>query len=387
MAKKYRADQVGSFLRPAEVKEAHAARANGTLSDERVREIEDAAILRLLDMQRATKIEVLSDGEFRRPGWASGFQAAVDGYVEGTPAVSLNIQVPGGGTVDRASVPGSGSNAFAGFRRVIGGKLVSKRRITAHEAGFLQQHANGQPFKATMPAVSYVVARAYNPEITGRVYPTHMDVLRDAAGIVHGEIAALIGEGVPYIQLDNPHYTDYLEEGLRDRWQAIGIDPRDALKNDIEADNLCLRGHNRANVTLAMHLCRGNAGRGQAATAGFHKTGGYDWVAEQLFSSLEVDTFLLEYDSDRSGSFEPLRYMPKGKIVVLGLVTTKSGELESADDVRRRIDEAAKYVALDDLCLSPQCGFASTEAGNPLTEDQERRKLELVVEVARQVWG
>jgi len=396
MAAKYRAEQVGSFLRPKEVLEAHQAQAQGTMTAQQVKDIEDKAILDILTMQKQVGVEVLSDGEFRRPGWASGFQAAVEGYVPGQPAVSIRINVPPG---DSSHVPGMGvgqgqgqgqgqpgSNAGFGGPRVIGEKLRPKRRIAAHEAGFLKEHAGGMPFKATMPAISYVVARSYNPDITGQAYPTRLDVLKDAAGIMQGEIKALVGEGVPYVQLDNPHYTDYLEEALRERWQAVGVDQKKALAEDIEADNMCFRGFDRSNTVLAMHLCRGNAGRGPEAAAGWHKAGGYDWVAEQLFSQLEVDTFLLEYDDERSGGFEPLRFMPKGKTAVLGLITTKKRDLEKADDVLRRIEEAAKYMALEDMALSPQCGFASTQAGNPLTPDEQKRKLELVVDVARRVW-
>ena len=161
-----------------------------------------------------------------------------------------------------------------------------------------------------------------------------------------------------------------------------GVDQDQALKDDIEADNACLRGFDRSNVTLAMHLCRGNGAGGS-----WHTSGGYDRIAEQLFNQLEVDAFLLEYDSDRAGTFEPLRFMPKGKTVVLGLVTTKAGELESQGLLLRRIEEASKFVDIDDLTLSPQCGFSSTLQGNPLTWDDQSRKLELVVETARKVWG
>jgi len=165
------------------------------------------------------------------------------------------------------------------------------------------------------------------------------------------------------------------------------VDPARALEEDIAADNFTLTGVDRDKVVLAMHLCRGNGGRGQDQPAGWHTSGGYDAIAEQVFGGLQVDRFLLEYDSERAGGFEPLRFMPKGKIVVLGLVTTKSGELESEATLLRRIEEASKYVDVENLALSPQCGFASTLAGNPLTEDEERRKLELVVGTARKVWG
>jgi 5-methyltetrahydropteroyltriglutamate--homocysteine methyltransferase len=199
------------------------------------------------------------------------------------------------------------------------------------------------------------------------------------------EVQALASEGVPYIQIDNAHYPDYIPEQRRDAWRAIGIDPAQALDEDIRADNLAVRGLDRSldrsKVILANHICRGN---GRSA---WHTEGGYEPIAEKVFGGLDVDRFLLEYDSDRAGGFEPLRFIPPGKQVVLGLVTTKVGELEKQDDLLRRIDEASKYVPIENLALSPQCGFASVEQGNLLTWDEQRRKLELVADTARKVWG
>lgn len=374
MAKRYRADQVGSFLRPPEIQQAHAALAESRLSAEELRKIEDQEILKILEMQKQVGIDVYSDGEFRRRGWASGFAEAVEGYVEGTPSIVLRA---GGGRPTTAPQQAP----VGGGRRVLGAPLRVKRRLTAHEAAFLKQHAPGD-FKVTMPAASYIVARGYNPEVSDRVFGSRKGLLQAVAEIIRAEIAALVAEGVPYIQLDNPHYTDYVADDLREQYRALGIDPDEALREDVEADNASLRGFDRANVTLAMHFCRGNTGGG-----GWHKAGGYDRIAETAFGGLEVDAFLLEYDSERAGTFEPLRHMPRGKTVVLGLVTTKSGELEPQELLLRRIEEASRYVPLDELTLSPQCGFASTFQGNPLTYDQQRRKLELVVDTARKVWG
>jgi 5-methyltetrahydropteroyltriglutamate--homocysteine methyltransferase len=269
----------------------------------------------------------------------------------------------------------------AGAGRVIGEKLRQKRRLTEHEVGFLKQHVAG-PFKMTMPAATYVVTRGYKPGVTDKVYENRSAVLRDAADIINRELKALVAEAVPYVQLDNPHYPDYISDDRRDQWRALGVDPDQALREDIDADNASLAGLDRSKVTVGMHLCRGNGPLGR-----WHTAGGYERIAEQVFGGIDVDRFLLEYDSERAGGFEPLRFMPRGKTVVLGLITTKSGELESADLLRKRIEEASKYVPLEDLALSPQCGFASTLIGNPLTWDEQRRKLELVVETARKVWG
>ncbi len=374
MARRYRADQVGSFLRPQTVLDAHVARAQGRMTPEALRRIEDKAILEVLDLQRQAGIDVLSDGEYRRSSWAGEFVASVDGYVPGSAPIALSF---------RGAAPGETPAAPAGQPpgRVIGAKLQQNRRLTADVASFLRQHADG-PFKLTMPAASYVTARGFKPGVSDHAYPTRKDALDDVASIIQAEVKALVAEGVPYVQIDNPHYADYIDAGRKEQMRAIGIDPDKALAEDIEADNRCLEGFDRGGVTLAMHICRGNGGRG-----GWHTEGGYDAIAEQVFGSLNVDAFLLEYDSERAGGFEPLRYIPKGKTVVLGLVTTKAGRLEPRDLLLRRIEEASKYVALDDLSLSPQCGFASVMQGNPLTWDEQRRKLELVVETARKVWS
>jgi 5-methyltetrahydropteroyltriglutamate--homocysteine methyltransferase len=329
----------------------------------------------VLDMQKQVGIDVLSDGEYRRGGWASDFQDAVDGYVPGSPPVVMSWHSPSGGAATLEAPAGAGGG------RVIGKKLQKQRRLTEHEVGFLKQHAHG-PFKMTMPAATYVVTRGYKPGVTDQAYDSRVDVLRDAAGIIHDELQALVDEGVVYVQLDNPHYPDYISEDRREQWRGLGVDPDQALLDDIQADNASIAGLDRSKVTVGMHLCRGNGPLGR-----WHTEGGYERIAEQVFGGIDVDRFLLEYDSERAGGFEPLRFMPSGKTVVLGLITTKSGELESQDLLRRRIDEASKYVAIENLALSPQCGFASTLIGNPLSWDEQRRKLELVVDTARKVWG
>jgi 5-methyltetrahydropteroyltriglutamate--homocysteine methyltransferase len=375
MTKKYRADQVGSLLRPQEVLDAHAALREGKLSDDQVRQIEDKAIIEAIALQKQIGIEVISDGEMRRAGWSGDFPASVEGYVPGTPPIRFVW------SNQAAATPPAGLGPQGGGQ-VIGGKLKQKHRLTANQVPFLKQHAGGTPFKITMPTPSYVTTRGYKPGVSEPAYANRKAVLDDVTAIIAAEVKALAGEGVPYIQLDNPHYPDYIDPSRVDQMKAYGWDVKQMIRDDVAADNAVLRGFDRSNLTLAMHFCRGNGGRG-----GWHTSGGYDAIAEEVFGGLEYDAYLLEYDSDRAGSFEPLRFMPKGKTVVLGLITTKSGELESADDIVRRIEAALKYVDINDLALSPQCGFASVAAGNPLTPDEQRRKLELVVEVARKVWG
>ena len=373
----YRADQVGSFLRPAAVKDAHAAYAAGRLSLEQLRDLEDAAILEVLELQKQVGVDVFSDGEFRRGGWSGDFADAVEGFITGAPAVTVFNTASGNNPEQRPGGPTA---------RIIGDRLQRKHRMTEHESRFLAQHAPG-PYKMTMPAASYVLARGYRPDVTDKLYGDRAAALHDVASIIRDEVQSLVSEGVPYIQLDNPHYPDYVVDERNAQWRAAGVDPERAIEEDIVADNLTVSGVDRTKVIVAMHLCRGNGGRGQDQPAGWHTAGGYDAIAERVFGGLDVDRFLLEYDSERAGGFEPLRFIPPGKTVVLGLITTKSGELEAQDTLVRRIEEAAKYVPLENLALSPQCGFASTIAGNPLSVDEEKRKLELVVATARRVWG
>jgi 5-methyltetrahydropteroyltriglutamate--homocysteine methyltransferase len=377
---KFRADQVGSFLRSDELKAAREAYQQGNLALQQLREVEDRDVLRILEMQQQVGIDVYSDGEFRRGGWASDFQEAVAGYVPGAPPVIMSWHSSGGGTGTMTEAPPQQAGTGV-VSRVIGDKLRQKQRLTAHEVGFLKEHAPG-PFKMTMPAATYVTTRGYKPGVTDKVYASRVEVLHDAASIIGNELQALASEGVPYLQLDNPHYPDYISEDRREQWRSLGVEPDRALAEDIAADNASIAGLDRSQVTVGMHLCRGNGPLGR-----WHTAGGYERIAEQVFGGIDVDRFLLEYDTERAGGFEPLRFMPRGKLVVLGLITTKSPALESQDELLRRIDEASKYVPLEDLALSPQCGFASTLVGNPLTWDDQRRKLELVVETARKVWG
>lgn len=375
MPAQYRADHVGSLLRPGEVLEAHKAFRDGRLPLEQLRQIEDSAILAALKMQQEVGIDIVTDGEYRRGGWASDFNDAVEGYVPGPPPVSINWRMGKG----EPRPPVTAFGATAAYQ-VVGAKLRQKRRMTAHESGFLKQHATG-PFKVTLPAASYMVARGFSPGITDKVYLTRAALLEDVVAIVKAEIAALIADGVSYVQIDNPHYPDYVDENKRQQWAAMGIDPDRALAEDVAADNACLQGLNRQGVTLAMHLCRGN---GRSA---WHTSGGYDRIAEQVFGGIDVDRWLLEYDSERAGTFDPLRSIPNGRTVVLGLLTTKEGALESQDNLLRRIEEATSFVPAENLALSPQCGFASVAEGNLLSPEDQRRKLELVVSTARKAWG
>jgi methionine synthase II (cobalamin-independent) len=382
MAPNYRADHVGSLLRPAELLQARRDASDGRLSGEAVHEIEDRAVLRALALQREAGIDVLTDGEYRRHDWAGDFTASVDGYVSAPPPVRMHWTLP-------ESVASSGETSMRAaaaempqqMGRVIGERIRLRHRLTEHEEPFLREHAAGHVFKITMPATSYIVARGWKPGVTDKVYASRWELAEHVASIMNAEILALAAEGVPYIQVDNAHWPDYIPADRLDALRAIGVDPDQAMLEDVRADNLATRGLDRSRITLANHICRGNL-RSAWSTAG-----GYERIAETVFGSLDVDRFLLEYDSDRAGGFEPLRFVPEGKQVVLGLITTKVGQLENQDDLLRRIDEASRYVPVENLAISPQCGFASVEQGNLLSWDDQRRKLELVVSTARRVWG
>jgi 5-methyltetrahydropteroyltriglutamate--homocysteine methyltransferase len=360
MNTKYRAEQVGSLLRPPELLKARES----SIPPDQLHAAEDRAISEALAQQRAIGIDILTDGEMRRGSWLTDMAEAVDGFVR--DKVMLEWKGPGGG-------------AEASTANAVGGTLRKLRPLTAHEVPFLKQSAQG-PFKITLPAPSNFIVASYKPGITDRFYAGPADLLQALAAIVHDEIQWLVSQGVTYIQLDAPYYSHYLDPTQRARMRQAGRDPDRELDLGIAGDNAALEGVPRDRVTLALHVCRGNS------RSRWYTEGGYDAIAEKLFQTLQVDRFLLEYDTERSGGFEPLRLVPGGKIVVLGLVTTKEANLESVDTLRRRIDEAARHALLENLALSPQCGFASVASGNLLSIDDQWRKLELVAETARKVW-
>ena len=365
----YRADHVGSLLRPAEVKEARSAFQAGRLDADRLREIEDRAILDALERQRAAGVSVLTDGEFRRTGFQNDLIEAVAGFVmPNAPAVVRVWQGPGGEPTEQ------------GTRQVVGAKLRQVRGLTENQREFLQAHAPG-PVKVTVPSPSQFPAISFQPGVSDQFYPTRSELLWEIAGFIKAEVQALLASGVDYIQIDAPRYSYYVDPQWRQHLRDLGEDPDHAFEEAVDADNYCLEGAQRPGVTVAMHVCRGNN------QSKWYAQGGYEAIAERLFGTLAVDRFLLEYDTERAGTFEPLRFMPADKMVVLGLVSSKDATLESPDYLIQRIEEASAHVPLERLALSPQCGFASTAAGNLLTEDDQWRKLELVAETTRRVWG
>jgi 5-methyltetrahydropteroyltriglutamate--homocysteine methyltransferase len=363
----YRADQVGSLLRPPELLKARADVAEGKVDAEYLRYEEDRAILNVLSLQRQIGLDVVTDGEYRRGAWMTDMADSVDGFVKQSAVMSW--KGPGGGDQESSS-------------HVVGGKLKPHRRLTGDQAAFVKKHVGDQPFKITVPSPSGFMNSSYRRGVSDSAYPIPAEMLADLSAIVRDEIGALFAEGVPYVQMDTPQYSYYGDPNMTARMRDAGLDPEKALNMAIDADNAALAGIERAGVTVALHVCRGNSRSRWVAE------GGYDAFADKLFNGLQVDRFLLEYDDPtRSGGFEPLRFVPDGKMVVLGLITTKTPGLESKDDLKRRVDEAARHIPLERLALSPQCGFASVAAGNLLDWDDQRRKLELVVEVARDIWS
>jgi 5-methyltetrahydropteroyltriglutamate--homocysteine methyltransferase len=380
MPQPYRADHVGSLLRPPELIGARDDFTEHRISEDELRAAEDAAVLTALEMQRETGIGIYSGGEYRRSGWSNVVRDAVEGLVptEGSPISGFLGEWQG----PHAPMATSSTTTSArGGAMVASEKLRQVRRLVGTDAEFLKAHSPG-PWKMTMPGPLSAAGQLWRAGISDGVYPRRLDLARDLVPMLRNEIAALKADGCAYVQIDSLHYVERVADNtIRAKMIASGEDPEAYLDELIEIDNQVLAGVQSPEVTIGMHMCRGNN------RSAWHAEGSYEPIAEKAFGSLQVDRFLLEYDTDRAGGFEPLRFVPRSKIVVLGIISSKEPELESVDDLRRRIDEAARYVPLENLAITPQCGFASTYLGNLLTWDEQQRKLELVVKTAQRVWG
>ncbi|HET6319549.1 MAG TPA: cobalamin-independent methionine synthase II family protein [Chloroflexota bacterium] len=373
----FRADHVGSLLRPPELLQARSEQAEGRITVEQLRSIEDQCVLKALGLQRDVGISVFTEGEYRRAGWSTGVREAVDGLVPNPDPPALSIL----GAWQGPSAELANASVTAMRSMVAGERLRAKKRLVGEEAAFLKRHAPG-PWKITMPGPLSVAGQLFKPGITDRAYRDRQELAEDIAAMQRQEIAALKSDGVSYIQLDSLHYVERVADTtIRARMIESGEDPDAYLDELIALDNSVLATAHAEGVTVGLHMCRGNN------RSAWHAEGAYDPIAEKAFSALDVDRFLLEYDTERAGGFEPLRFVPRGRMVVLGLISSKLPALESHDDLRRRIDQAAQYVPFENLAISPQCGFASTAPGNLLTWDEMKRKLELVVETARRIWG
>jgi 5-methyltetrahydropteroyltriglutamate--homocysteine methyltransferase len=358
----YRAEVIGSLLRPSLVKQAMQQAAEGGIGRADLDLVQDRAILDAVALQEACGLDVITDGEYRRAIFWDPVIAALDGL---TTDAASPVMFGASGSKDDLRLP------------AVTGKLRLHESLLQRELRFLLAHTS-TPTKATLPAMAQASA-LWLPGVSEGAYPTRAAYVADLVEIMRGEIRALAALGVRYVQLDCPRYTYACSEEGRNRLRALGIDPEPWLGEMIAFDNRLIEGFD--GITFGLHLCRGNH-RSMWAVEG-----GYDPIAERLFNELKVDRLLLEYDTPRAGSFAPLRYVPPEKTVVLGLISSKEARVETRDEILPRIEEAARYVPMDRLALSPQCGFASTLPGNLLGEAEQRRKLELVARLAREVWG
>jgi 5-methyltetrahydropteroyltriglutamate--homocysteine methyltransferase len=364
----FRADHVGSFLRPKYLLDARDQFFNQkSISAEQLRAVEDKAITEIVQFQQDVGLQSITDGEFRRTYFHIDFLEQLGG-------VKTDIPV----TVKRAD----GSEELAPpVIRVIDRVRHAKSIQLADFRYLKSQLAPGMTPKVTIPSPTMLHFRGGRAGISKEAYPELDPVFYDDVAKAYGdELQSLADAGCTYVQMDDTNMAYLCDEKMREAARQRGDDPNELPHRYAGFINKVVARKPKG-MTLAMHLCRGNFKSTHAAA------GNYEPVAEALLSEMNLDAIFMEYDDDRSGDFRPLRYLPKGRVVVLGLVTTKFGQLERKDDLKRRIDEAAKFVPIDQLCLSPQCGFSSTVHGNNIAVDDQRRKLALVVETAREVWG
>jgi 5-methyltetrahydropteroyltriglutamate--homocysteine methyltransferase len=365
----FRADHVGSLLRPPELLKAREDHAAGRIGDDELHTAENEAIREVVKMQQDVGLRDATDGEFRRTSWHMDFIYSLGGIsqVEGE---SIHVHFR----------DEKGEYDYAPPAMRVGGKVQLKDTIFGDAFTFLRETANGVTPKLTIPSPSMVHYRGGNSSIDHDVYPEIDDFWADLTSAYNDEMHRLYDLGCRYLQLDDTSLAYINDPAQREHILEIGGDPNHLHEQYIANINRVIADR-PDDLAITTHMCRGNNQSMWVAE------GGYDFVAEALFNNLQVDGFFLEYDDERSGTFEPLRFVPKGKVVVLGLITTKRPELEDKDMLKRRIEEATKYVDIDQLCLSPQCGFSSTVEGNKLTRDDQAAKLRLVVETAEEVWG
>lgn len=362
----YRADQVGSLLRPERLKDARVKAEKGEISRQQLRDLEDACIREVIALQESAGLQGITDGEFRRAFWHVDFLTGFDGIVwtHGDYAVSFKGD--------------DGKIAHMSSMLVVNDKVRRSKPIMVDDFKFVKS-ATSKTAKFCIPSPTYLHMRGGRKVIDPKAYPDMNEFWSDIVGGYREEIDDMARAGCTYLQLDDVSFATLCDSGVQDQVKHDGEDPI-ALAH-LYADIVSAITKDRGDMAITMHTCRGNA------MSMWMAEGGYEPVAEVLFGKADVDGFFLEYDTERAGGFEPLRFVPKTKKVVLGLVSSKIPELESKDALKRRIDEAARFVPLENLCISPQCGFASTHHGNKVTEDIQRRKLALCVDVAGEVWG
>ncbi len=357
-----RSDVIGSLLRPAALLEARQKHERGELTPAEFKFIEDRAVRDAVALQQDAGLDVVTDGEMRRYAFFGHLVEALEGFDK-----------YGGWSITFRDGEGHDANLQ---RPVVVEKLRWRRQMSVEEFTYLRGRTK-KPVKITLVSAQQAAAY-YDPDKSLSAYATRDAYLSDLVDFTRREIAELKRLGCEYIQIDAPQYAALLDETIREGYRQRGSDPDKMLDACIDLDNAIIEGHD--GVTFGIHICRGNH------KSMFYASGGYDRIAEQVFRRARFDRFLLEYDDERSGTFEPLRHVPDDRIVVLGLVSSKKPQLESQDELTARIRDAARVVPLERLALSPQCGFASTHEGNRLTADEQRLKLELVAGTARKVW-
>ena len=369
MTPPFRADHVGSLLRPQRLLEAREQHAAGSIDASELRAIEDEAIRDVVRKQEEIGLQSATDGELRRSSWHMDFIYQLDGITKEPGKIAVKFHRP------------DGDIEFTPAALHVDGELGVSKTIFGDDFAYLQEQVTSAVPKLTIPSPSMVHYRGGKAAIDPAVYPTLDEFWAGLAAAYRDEVRRLGEAGCTYLQLDDTSLAYMNDPHQREYVASIGGDPERQHVEYIHHINEALAARPEG-MSVTTHTCRGNFRSAWAAE------GGYDHVAEALFSELEVDGFFMEWDDERSGGFEPLRFLPRGpKRVVLGLVTTKHGKLESKDDLKRRIEAAARHAPLEQLCLSPQCGFSSTFEGNDLTEDEQWAKLELIVETAREVWG
>ncbi|MCC6212039.1 MAG: hypothetical protein IT513_13450 [Burkholderiales bacterium] len=370
-----RVDHVGSLLRPEALKQAFREHALGKLGAEELRSAQDGAIREVIAKQERIGLPVVTDGEYRRLNWQVSF-SEVSGWDLWSGSWKRLLTAPGDKAAHETPLQ-KGEDAVLSFRVPATGKLKLTRNFPLDELLFLSKNTSRIAKIALMGPDR--VAQMCDVDGSRPHYGGADEFLADVVAIQRRMVGELIDAGCGYVQLDEPSYTGYVDPATLERMRARGEDPMKSLRRAVTADNQVIQDF-KGKAIFGLHVCRGNR------ASMWHREGKYDAIAEALFGGLKFDRLLLEYDTERAGGFEPLRFVPKDVIVVLGLITTKTGSVEEKDFLVRRIEEAARFCPLDQLALSPQCGFASGIGGNLLTEDEQWRKLEVMLETAQKVW-
>jgi 5-methyltetrahydropteroyltriglutamate--homocysteine methyltransferase len=385
----FRADQVGSLLRPPELIAAREAHGQGRITAAQLRAAEDRAIADVVRRQEDCGFQVVVDGEFRRENWWIDFVRRLSGVSIEEGSVAQAFVAPQAASCGHDHGHDHGDNPEDEAQdhgwKYVPKNVVTRGRVQLDEPATLPDYAylkgvTRVQAKVTIPSPTRLHFHGGRAAVSTQAYPDIEEFFADVARVYQQEIAALEAAGCRYIQIDDPLMTYFISDRLRAEIEASGDDPAQRLVRYVALTNECI-SRRRPDTAIGIHLCRGNSRSGWIAE------GGYSRIAEAVLGGLKVDHFLLEYDDERSGDFEPLRHVPRGVRVVLGLVTTKRGTLEPMDTLMRRIDEASRFVPLEDLALSPQCGFASTVEGNIITPEDQWAKLERIVEVSRRMWG